>query len=77
MLKSIKSKLSRNQIVVIVAIIIGFATGVLAVLLKYMVHNIQIILQSDWKLVGQSYLIAIFPMFGILLTVAIVDHCRG
>ncbi len=73
MLKSIKSKLSRNQIVVIVAIIIGFATGVLAVLLKYMVHNIQIILQSDWKLVGQSYLIAIFPMFGILLTVAIVD----
>lgn len=57
----------------LVAVIIGIVTGIVAVLLKYSVHYIQHFLQRNWQFPGQEYLITIFPMIGILLTVLFVQ----
>ncbi len=57
----------------LVSVIIGLVTGSVSVLLKFVVHHIQQFLQSDWNFTGDEYLIAIFPMIGILLTVIFVQ----
>ncbi|MDD3125601.1 MAG: chloride channel protein [Candidatus Kapabacteria bacterium] len=77
MLKLLISKLSKSQILVFVAILIGLVTGLEAVVLKYAVHHIQVFLQEDRDFSGSVFLIAIAPMFGILLTVIFIQFVLG
>ncbi len=72
MIEKIRQKLTRSQMLMFVSVIIGFVTGVASVILKYLVHYIQMFLQRDWGFTGQGYIITIFPMIGILLTVIFV-----
>lgn len=67
----LRTKLSRVQFIMLIATVTGFVSGMLAVLLKMIVHYIQHGIDA-MPVSTFSYLL--FPMLGILLTVFIVHR---
>ncbi len=67
----LRTKLSRVQFIMLIATVTGFVSGMLAVLLKTIVHYIQHGIDAI-PVSRFSYLL--FPMLGILLTVFIVNR---
>ncbi|MFT3846005.1 MAG: chloride channel protein [Lacibacter sp.] len=67
----LRTKLSRVQFVMLIATVTGFVSGMLAVLLKTIVHYIQHGIDAI-PVSKFSYLM--FPLLGILLTVFIVNR---
>ncbi len=61
----VRSKLSRAQYIILIATITGLVSGIVAVLLKTIVHYLQRAVQSS----NGNYLV--FPVIGLILTVAI------
>lgn len=73
-LQFLRTKLSRIQLIMLIATLTGFASGMIAVLLKTLVHYVQ-----HW--IGEipvSFLgYLLFPVIGLLLTVFIIRHFLG
>jgi chloride channel protein, CIC family len=71
--KTIKTRLSARQFEVVVAIVVGLSAGLLAVVLKSLVHLIQKLLSINHAVSheGSPYMI-FYPLIGILLTVYFV-----
>lgn len=63
-----------RQFVILLSILVGFSSGVAAILLKNMVHLIQLLIRSDWVADYQSILYFVYPGIGILLTVLVVKY---
>ena len=69
-----RTKLSRMQFMMLIATLTGFASGLVAVLLKTAVHYVQ-----HWiKEIPVSYVsYLLFPVLGLLITVFIIRHFFG
>lgn len=68
--------LSNRTFLIVVSILVGFVAGLAAIVLKMIVHNIQLLLQ--WILEDDrfNFLLFVFPLIGILLTVYYVQRFR-
>lgn len=70
----LRTRLSRMQMIMLIATLVGFASGLVAVLLKTLVHYLQHwIEESPVNFLG--YLL--FPAIGLLITVLIVRYFFG
>lgn len=67
-------KLPKNQIMVILSIVIGFVVGVIAVIMKNLVHFIREMLTGDFSVRYSNYQYVIYPAIGILATVIFVKY---
>ncbi len=67
----IRTKLSRPQLIMLVAVLTGLASGILAVLLKLSVHWIQ---RGIGKINYNPYMHLLFPAAGLLVTVLIIRY---
>ena len=65
----LRTKLTRVQLIMLVAVLTGLLAGMLAVLLKITVHFLQI---KILELGGGEFYYILFPVAGILLTVFVV-----
>jgi chloride channel protein, CIC family len=65
-------KLPKNQIMIILSIIIGFVGGLIAVIMKNIVFYIRELLTSDFSVSYSNYLYVVYPAIGILATVIII-----
>ncbi len=65
-------KLPKNQLMIILSIIIGFLGGVIAVVMKNIVFYIRELLTSDFSITYSNYLYVVYPAVGILATVIFV-----
>jgi chloride channel protein, CIC family len=66
----LRAKLSRAQYILFVASLVGLSSGLVAVLLKSIVHNLQHIIANGNS---GSYLYLFFPLIGLLITVFVVN----
>lgn len=73
-LNLLRSKLSRIQVIMVVATLTGLTSGLIAVLLKTLVHEIQ---QWIERVSFSEYLYLLFPALGLWLTVLIVQKFFG
>ena len=67
-------KLPKNQIMIILSIIIGFVVGVIAVVMKNLVHYIRELLTGDFSIRYSNYQYVIYPAIGIFATVIFVKY---
>ena len=67
-------KLPKNQVMVILSIIIGFVVGLIAVLMKNLVFYIREMLTGDFSVKYSNYQYVIYPAIGILATVIFVKY---
>ncbi len=65
-------KLPKNQLMVILSIVIGFVGGLIAVIMKNIVFYIRELLTSDFSVSYSNYLYVVYPAIGILATVIFV-----
>jgi len=70
----LREKLSQRQFFVLSAILVGLSSGLAAVILKYIVHSIEAFVTYYSNYYERFFLFAIFPIVGILLTVAYVCY---
>ncbi len=73
-LLSIKKRLTKKQFLFISCIMVGLMSGLAAILLKTVVFQIHALLSLTNKIYSQNYLLILFPLFGILLTIFVVKH---
>ncbi len=62
-------QLSPRYMVVVLSVIIGFATGLIAVLLKNLVHITNVFILEKFDINSSNFLYFVLPLIGILLTV--------
>lgn len=67
----LRTKLSRVQYIMVVATLVGLASGLIAVLLKTLVHYLQHWIQ-DISISRFAYLL--FPIIGLVITVILVNY---
>jgi len=65
-------KLPKNQLMIILSIVIGFIGGLIAVIMKNIVFYIRELLTSDFSVSYSNYLYVVYPAIGILATVIFV-----
>lgn len=70
----LRTKLTRAQLIMLIASLVGFASGMVAVLLKTLVHYLQ-----HWieHFPGSRYTYLVFPAIGLIITVLIVRYFFG
>ncbi|MBL0742956.1 chloride channel protein [Chryseolinea lacunae] len=66
--------LSQRQFFVLSSILVGLTSGLAAVVLKYFVHSIESFVTFYSNYYERFFLFAVFPLVGILLTVAYVRY---
>jgi CIC family chloride channel protein len=64
--------IKHKQFVLILSILVGLASGIVAMLIKNSVHFIQYLLAKGSQFEYYEYLFLIFPLVGILITVTII-----
>jgi CIC family chloride channel protein len=69
-----RTKLTRAQFIMIIATLVGFASGLVAVLLKTVVHYVQHWVQ---EIPVSRFAYLLFPAIGLILTVFIIRHFFG
>ncbi len=69
-----RTRLSRVQFVMVIATLVGFISGLIAVLLKSLVHFIQHAIE---KIPVNRFAYLLFPAVGLLITVFIIRHFFG
>lgn len=72
LIKYLHDHLSRNQFLTISGILVGLTTGLVAVLLKSVVHNLHVVIDAQLEVFNYPYLNLFLPLLGILLTVWVV-----
>jgi chloride channel protein, CIC family len=64
----LRDRLSAKQFLIISGVLVGTTSGIAAVVLKYIVHNIGIIFTEVSRRYADIFLFALLPLAGILLT---------
>ncbi len=67
-------KLPKNQLMIILSIVIGVVVGILAVIMKNLVFYIRELLTGDFSVKYSNYQYVIYPAIGILATVIFVKY---
>lgn len=70
----LQDKLSAHQFLILASVLIGIASGLAAVLLKYSVHSIEILILRYVRNVEEFLFFALLPVIGIALTVLYVRY---
>src|SRR5436190_22557017 len=70
----LRTKVNRMQFIMVIATLVGFSSGMVAVLLKTLVHFIQHLIEHI-PVTRFAYLL--FPSIGLLVTVFIFRHFFG
>ncbi|MDN3656688.1 chloride channel protein [Ferruginibacter paludis] len=70
----LRSRLSRMQFIMVIATITGLASGLVAVLLKTLVHHLQLWIK---EMPVSDFAFLLFPVVGLLITVAIINIFFG
>lgn len=68
--------ISNKTFLILIAIIVGIVAGLAAIMLKVLVHNIQHLLRIILENPSFNFLLFVFPLIGILLTVFYVQRFR-
>ncbi|MBK0381731.1 chloride channel protein [Pedobacter sp. SD-b] len=71
-LKYLHDHLNRNQFLILAGILVGLTTGIVAVFLKSVVHNLHVAIDAQLEVFNYPYLNLFLPLMGILLTVWVV-----
>ncbi|MFT5970252.1 MAG: CIC family chloride channel protein [Flavobacteriales bacterium] len=66
--------ISNRQFILILSVIVGFGSGLAAVVIKNMTHFIQALLISDSIKDYHTYLYFLYPLIGIALTVLVIKY---
>lgn len=61
--------------VVVIALLVGIAAGLAALVLKALIHYISAFLNSHVNIAGANYTYLIYPVIGIFLTMLYVRYC--
>ena len=69
-----RSKLSRVQFIMVIATLVGFCSGLIAVLLKTLVHRVQYWVEH---FTFNQYAYLVFPAIGLLATAIIIRYVFG
>ncbi|WP_161887786.1 chloride channel protein [Pontibacter russatus] len=69
----LRRHISARDFMLVSSVLVGFTAGLAAVVLKSLVHYIQLLLAYGNRLLDQPYWLVIFPILGILLTVLVVQ----
>lgn len=67
----LRTRLTRVQFIMLIATLVGFVSGMIAVLLKMMVHYLQ---HSIEQVSPVRYMYLVFPIAGLLITVFIITY---
>jgi CIC family chloride channel protein len=70
----VRERLTRSQFLILSGILVGLTAGLGGVLLKVLVHRIQLFVNNDVPFEERILVFAIFPMLGIILTTLIVKY---
>lgn len=70
----IRERITRIQFLILSGILVGLSAGLAGVLLKVLVHHIQVFINNDVPLTERLFVFAIFPLLGIVLTSLIVKY---
>lgn len=70
----LRTRLSRIQFVMVIAILVGIASGLTAVLLKSMVHYLQYLVEHS---MDSKFVYLIFPIIGLVITVLVIRFFFG
>ncbi|MEP7108203.1 MAG: chloride channel protein [Ferruginibacter sp.] len=70
-IQHLRTRLSRMQFIMVIATLVGFASGMVAVLLKTLVHIIQHRIE---EISFSRFAYLLFPAIGLLITVFTVQH---
>lgn len=70
----LRTRLSRVQFIMLIATLVGFTSGLIAVLLKSMVHFIQHTIE---KIPVNRFAYLLFPAIGLIITVFIIRYFFG
>ncbi len=73
-IRYLRTKLSRIQLIMVIATLTGFISGMLAVLLKIFVHTIQNLIS---KLPYSNFSFLLLPATGLILVVFLIRHFFG
>jgi CIC family chloride channel protein len=66
----LRTKLSRPQFIMLIATLVGLVSGILAVLLKTIVHYLQ---HSITTITASKFTYLLFPVAGLIITVLIIN----
>lgn len=69
----LKNRFSERHFFIISSIIVGLTSGLAAIILKYFVHSTSRVISAS-KVTGEHLLVALIPMFGILLSVFFIKY---
>ena len=67
-MKSIKSRLSPRQFLLLLSLCIGLASGLAANLLKWLIHSIEHLLTKGFIITQGNIMYLVYPCVGILLS---------
>jgi CIC family chloride channel protein len=70
----LRNKLSEKHFFILASILVGITSGLAAVILKYLVHSIEWMIQLYANNYEDFFLFALMPMIGVSLTVLYVRH---
>ncbi len=70
----INERLTRSQFLILSGILVGLTAGLAGVLLKVIVHHIQLFINTEVPFEERLYVYAIFPLLGITLTAMVVKY---
>lgn len=70
----IRERLTRMQFLVLSGVLVGLTAGLAGVLLKEVVHHIQIFITSDVPFEERLLIFAFLPMAGIVLTTLVIKY---
>ena len=70
-INNLRTKLTRVQFIIVIATLVGLASGLIAVLLKTLVHYLQHFIE---EIPLSRFAFLLFPAIGIIATVFVVNH---
>ena len=70
----LQAKISSRQFFVFSSILVGISSGLAAIVLKYFVHSIETFVSYSSNHYEEFLLFALFPLLGILITVAYIRY---
>lgn len=70
----IREHTTRSQFLILSGIAVGFSAGLAGILLKILVHRVQLFVSVDLPFKERLLAFAIFPMLGIFLTAVIIKY---
>ncbi|MDO4215956.1 MAG: chloride channel protein, partial [Bacteroidales bacterium] len=66
--------LSERQFIILLALMVGVSTALAAALMKFFIHQIEMLLTNHFDQLGINWLYLVYPVVGILITSLFVRY---